>query len=283
MNNLYHRLASASIGIALGLVLGANKEAKAATFTLTGTQFFIEDIFNKNGLGTDGLGDRLLNSRYDKEFLAYQGGYIFDIYDYFPTALRTEIRERRAFYEFNIGNLSLAPNTVIRSATFQQHIEEAHRSIGRNRFRSLVLEIIGYAGNGKPDLSDFGAGVSLGRRDAVSLSEPPRCYPYPYNYCNTQYNGGFVILDVTKFLNERVSNHDAFAGFGIRVYDDLSPKGSGFNNHGGATLSDSPYLIIETEPVPEPTTIFGSALALGVGGWLKRKKSNQQNKTTSQH
>ena len=37
-----------------------------------------------------------------------------------------------------------------------------------------------------------------------------------------------------------------------------------------------------SEPVPEPTTIFGSALALGVGGWLKRKKSSQQNKTTPQ-
>jgi hypothetical protein len=35
-----------------------------------------------------------------------------------------------------------------------------------------------------------------------------------------------------------------------------------------------------TESVPEPTTIFGSALALGVGGWLKRKKSSQQHKTT---
>ena len=34
-----------------------------------------------------------------------------------------------------------------------------------------------------------------------------------------------------------------------------------------------------SEPVPEPTTIFGSALALGVGGWLKRKNSSQQNKT----
>jgi hypothetical protein len=30
--------------------------------------------------------------------------------------------------------------------------------------------------------------------------------------------------------------------------------------------------IVEVQPVPEPTTIFGSALALGVGGWLKRKK-----------
>ena len=36
----------------------------------------------------------------------------------------------------------------------------------------------------------------------------------------------------------------------------------------------------KSEPVPEPTTIFGSALALGVGGWLKRKKSSQHNKTT---
>ena len=34
-------------------------------------------------------------------------------------------------------------------------------------------------------------------------------------------------------------------------------------------------------PVPEPTTIFGSALALGVGGWLKRKKSSQHNKTAA--
>jgi len=34
--------------------------------------------------------------------------------------------------------------------------------------------------------------------------------------------------------------------------------------------------------VPEPTTIFGSALALGVGGWLKRKKSSQPDKTAPQ-
>jgi hypothetical protein len=49
------------------------------------------------------------------------------------------------------------------------------------------------------------------------------------------------------------------------------------------TLSDKASLTITTEAVPEPTTIFGSALALGVGGWLKRKKSSQQNKTTPQH
>lgn len=37
------------------------------------------------------------------------------------------------------------------------------------------------------------------------------------------------------------------------------------------------------EPVPEPTTTFGSAICLGLGGWLKRKKLSHQNKTTSSH
>jgi hypothetical protein len=44
-------------------------------------------------------------------------------------------------------------------------------------------------------------------------------------------------------------------------------------------------MVVETtnvaEPVPEPITIFGSAIGLCLGGWLKRKKSTLQNKTTS--
>jgi len=38
---------------------------------------------------------------------------------------------------------------------------------------------------------------------------------------------------------------------------------------------------VDFQPVPEPTTIFGSAMALGLGGWLKQKKSSQQNKKNS--
>jgi hypothetical protein len=37
-----------------------------------------------------------------------------------------------------------------------------------------------------------------------------------------------------------------------------------------------------SEPVPEPTTIFGSAIGLCLGGWLKRKKSSLPNKTRLQ-
>jgi hypothetical protein len=287
MNNLYHKVAVASICTALSFTLGANKEAKAATFTLTATKFFIDDIYPSNSYGTDGVGDRLLNNRYDNEFIIDNINDEFvlpDLYR-FPTVARignvpiTE-RERRAFYEFNIGNLSLPPNTAIHSAVFYQPIEEAQRTTGRNRLLYFDLEILGYVGDGRPDLSDFGAGVSLGIRDAVSLSTPPRCYSYPYNYCNTQYNGGFLIVDVTEFLNERVSNSNAFAGFGIRAArNDVSV----FPNHGLAILSDNPYLIIDTEPVPEPTTIFGSAIGLCLGGWLKRRKAAFQNKTTSQN
>jgi hypothetical protein len=35
MNNFYHKIAVASVGIALGFALGANKEVKAATLAPT--------------------------------------------------------------------------------------------------------------------------------------------------------------------------------------------------------------------------------------------------------
>jgi len=85
---------------------------------------------------------------------------------------------------------------------------------------------------------------------------------------------------VTSFVNQRVNNSDAFAGFSIRA---LNFGAVPLTSNGSRTPLK---LIVETadvaEPVPEPTTIFGSAIALGVGGWLKRKKSSLQNKTTSQ-
>jgi hypothetical protein len=127
-----------------------------------------------------------------------------------------------------------------------------------------TLGIFGYVGNGTVDASDFEAGVLLSSVD-VSSSSP----------------GDILSFDVTPFVNQRVSNGDTFAGFGIRAL-----------NFGGLALERGqfsgiqPRLIVETadvaEPVPEPTTILGSAIGLGLGGWLKRKNSSQQNKTTSQ-
>jgi hypothetical protein len=41
-------------------------------------------------------------------------------------------------------------------------------------------------------------------------------------------------------------------------------------------------LTVNARHVPEPTTMLGTALALGWGGWLKRKNSIKQDKTKSQ-
>jgi PEP-CTERM putative exosortase interaction domain len=89
-----------------------------------------------------------------------------------------------------------------------------------------------------------------------------------------------------QFVQQRVSNRDAFAGFGIRI-NGANWWDYGSFNLGGTSDFDRPTLTITTadvpEPVPEPIAIFGSALGLSLGGWLKRKNSSRPNKTTPQH
>jgi len=273
MNNLYHKIAVTSICTALSFTLVTHKEAKAATFTLSPpeTQFFIEDRYPQNHYGVDGVGDTFVSPNNP------DSSTFFSVLKYPGSTSSFIERERRAFYEFNISNLSLAPNTVIRNVTFQQNIEYAARITTTRHIRSFHLEIFGYVGNGRPDLSDFGTGVSLGIKDAVAVLDR-NLYDSDLDF----YYNRNLRFDVTTFFKEQVNNRDAFAGFGIRAQNQPFYNSLGFPNNGVATLRE-PFLIIETEPVPEPTTIFGSALALGVGGWLKRKKSSQQNKTTSQH
>jgi hypothetical protein len=135
-------------------------------------------------------------------------------------------------------------------------------------YRDLYLDIFGYVGNGRAELSDFNAGVRLDSQNAFT----PYPFPRPVET---------ISFDVTRFVDERFRNGDDVSGFGIRVQNSSS-----FLNYGRVNLR-IPTLTFSTEPVeptpvPEPTTIFGSALALSLGGWLKRKNSSQQNKTKSQ-
>ena len=267
MNNLYHKVAVASVCTALSFTSVTNKGANAATFTLSppATQFFIEDRYRPVSLGVTFVSpSNNPDSGTFRSVLKYPGP-------------RSSFTERRAFYEFNISNLSLAPNTVIRNVTFQQYVESAQRISTPSDIRSFDLEIFGYVGNGRPDLSDFGNGVSLDIKDVVAVVDR-NLYESDLHF----YYARNLRFDVTTFFKEQVKNRDAFAGFGIRAQNQPYYNSIGFPNYGVATLYE-PYLIIETEPVPEPTTIFGSALALGVGGWLKRKKSSQHNKTTPPH
>jgi hypothetical protein len=224
--------------------LGPNEGAFSATFTLTPTITFEVQDFNM-----DNNGDSAFPNNFN---VVLKGTYV-------------EIAE---FAEFNIESLSLAPNKTIRSAIFRaQVIDASVEGGGVNSTFPNSLGIFGYIGNGIVEASDFEAGVFL---SSVNVSR------------SSAQNREILNFDVTSFLNQRVNNRDTFAGFGIRA---LSFGGISLNPYN--VSSTPPKLIVETinvaESVPEPTTIFGSALALGVGGWLKRKKSSQQNKTTSQH
>ena len=259
MNNLYHKVAVASVGMVLGFALGANKEAKAATFTLTpATSFGVTDQ------GMDGVGD------------SYYSGIPFHVGASSNHA--GQLQEDRAFYEFNIANLSLASNTVISSAIFRFRVDSLSAF-----HRYYVMQLFGYRGNGQPDASDFSEGIGGGFGEApppVSDFETSIYLGgyYPVIGYDPVYEFNFNLdFSVTPFINELISKNNAFAGFSVRDND---------YHAGDATLNQNASLIITTvdvpEPVPEPTTIFGSALALSLGRWLKRKNSSRQNKTTPQ-
>ena len=235
MNNLYHKVAFASVCTALGFVLIPNKEAKAAVFTLTSTNSFFVGDKDQDGLGDYIYGDvplsvgikdekHIQNSREDEEY--------------------------KAFYEFNVANLSLAPNTTISSAIFQPKANTVSWYGSRSR-----LDAQGYIGNGQADVSDFEAGKYLDGRYLYSVllnTTIPGIKPSPFFY-----------FDVLPFISQSIKNNDTSAGFSLRIDD------------GYLTLNQDARLTIitadVTESVPEPTTILTAAVALGWGGWLKRK------------
>ena len=247
MSHIYYKVGVAFVSTALGFVLGS-PEAKAASFTFAPTILFEVIDGGSSGNSFDGLGD-----------LVFPGN--------FATVVRGTIGEAAEFAEFNIGSFSFAPNSIT-SAIFQAEIYSFQTSgLGVGSLNPGSLGIFGYIGNGTADASDLEAGVFLSSVD-ISSSSP----------------GDILSFDVSPFVNQRVSNGNAFAGFGIRAL-----------NLGALTLGANtppnfpgiqPRLIVETsdvtESVPEPTTILSAAIALGWGGWLKRKSSSQQNKTKSQ-
>ena len=226
MNSLYHRFAVVSVGIALGFALGANKEAKAATFTFTSTSsVYIVDT-NQDGVvdnGTDYPGSRYVGINFKEGSPPWGKG------------------EYRSFYKFNLTNLFLDFNTVIKSAYFQTKVD-------------------GLAYGDKDGLLDL-----YGYTEQVFQFDNNGKYLGSYGLGSIGSNQIATFFNVHPFINQTIKNNDSF-WLSIR------------SNNSFATLPWQSSLTITTEPiepVPEPTTIFGSALALGVGGWLKRKKSSQ--------
>ena len=255
MNNLYHRVAVASVGIALGFAPGANKEARAATFTLPSTDSFyylnIDEEGDSEAANFLDYGERYVGKRYEE-----------DPYDIYKTR-----GEYRSFYGFNLANLSLNSNTVISSAIFQTRIDDVKYAGHYSK-----LQASGYTAT-----SAF-SGVFHG--DGEYLDEKYLLYILERKQKIATFN-------VLTFINQ-IKNDDTF-WLGIR----RGKSGYG-NDEAFITLPWDSHLTItieggvEPEPppgsttIPEPTTIFGSAIGLGLGGWLKRRKSALQNKTAPQ-
>jgi hypothetical protein len=256
MKNLYAKVALASVCTALGFALGANKEVKAATFILETGGILVADR------NYDGLPDFVYGSV--PLPVGIRDNWLYGSYG------ESYREEYRALYNFNIAHLSLASDTVISSATFTNVINTVERLA--NYHYNPGLDVIGYVGNGSTASSLFSEeGVSLGH------------VPLWYSLAGTTFN-----LNVTTFVNQIVSNRESVAGFGFRSNpfsedDYYGDNGYSNDNNSYITLRSSASLTITTvdaEPVPEPTTIFGSVIGLCLGGWLKRKKSSQQNKIT---
>jgi hypothetical protein len=207
MNNLYHKVAVASVCTALAFVLGASKEVKTTTITLTPTiQFGVNKKFFLFSVSMNELSPEynIVSKDIDRE----------------AGLIRTRLAE------FNISSFFLAPNTIIRSAVFQDKIS----SFGARR--PVSLSILGYEGNGTAEASDSDNGVLLGSVD-ISSSSP----------------GDTFNFDVTTFVNQRVSsNGNPFVGFAITMFN----AEEGEVTLGGTDALGRSSLVIETVDAAEP-------------------------------
>jgi hypothetical protein len=159
--------------------------------------------------------------------------------------------EYTSFYEFDIANLSLASNTVISNAFFEGSINNIE--YGDSLYSRLDVE--GYVSKEQ----------KLIFLDSIGIGSLP--------------DGGIFKVDATTLLNQIVKDGQSFAQFKFSSstrYTFMTLE----NGKNPTTLTITTVDVVE--PVPEPTTIFGSVIALGVGRWLKRKNPSRANKTTLQ-
>ena len=243
MNNFYYKIALTSVCTALSFTLGGNKEVKAATFNLTpASAFYTFEINATNREEADGyLAEETLSV--GREYTSGSKGQF--------------VNEYRALYEFNIANLFLPSDAIISSAIFYARVVR----VSSVPYYSW-LQIYGYKGDGEITITDHSVGDLLEEKVFRFINEKEPMQTLEFN--------------VLPFINQKITNNDTFVGFKIQA-----PKTYPWDPVQYISLDRNASLIIQTQPVPEPTTIFGSALALGVGGWLKRKKLNQQRKKTS--
>ena len=270
MNNLYHKVAVVFVCTALGFALGANKEAEAATFS---SDYYLQPFSNLTFQAIDGGSYGSFDGQGDTVTNVSDGrnGESPQPHSWHDAIERTDSREVAALLESPFSSITryltgYSENAQITSIT--NAVLQIYVSYWEPYNDSAVIGVFGYVGNGIAEASDFEAGVFLDSQEVRGYS-------------------GWYDFNVTPFVQQIFSNNNEFAGFALRSLNQnriVLPISEGIHSY-------SPKLIVsgeieggvEPEPVPEPTTIFGSAIGLCLGGWLKRKKLSQQNKTAPQH
>ena len=262
MNNFYHKLAVASICTALGFAIGTSEEAKAATFNSSFPYSLTFQVYDGGSFGSfDGLGDAVGSVGFTDPDMGMR--HTWELVE------RTTAREIAALTEFSIPGLT-SVSTGYRTDT---RITNITRAILRFQVEweytfyesPRTLSLFGYVGNGLAEASDLEAGIFL---ESVTSSRAN--------------SNSFADFNVTPFLNTLVSNNNEFAGFAVRSLTETEdPIVLGYEGYSGRPFPPTLYVEGEYEVVPEPTTIFGSAIGLCLGGWLKRKKLTSQNKAKS--
>src|SRR4028118_351511 len=240
MNNLYHKVAVASVCTALGFALGANQEAKAATFSSNyywlGSELTFSAIDGGSYGSFDGLGDMVFGVSYNNDSESYPP------HSWSGTE-RTDAREIAALLEFRFSNLTRYITAYRGENARVTSITNAVLRIGAGMTDSALMGAFGYVGNGIPEASDFEAGVLLDSQEVRGYS-------------------GWYDFNVTPFVRELFSNNNEFGGFALRSLNQGSiwlPAIASREIYPPQLIVSGEFEVgVEPEPVPEPTTIFGS-------------------------
>lgn len=272
MLNLKYLSVSTAAAILGTLLLGTVEPTNAASLTIgsinlkngtyTGnfSNNFVRFVQSPTA-GVDGYYETVLKITLDPNYLFTQA--IFDIkYDARPNGMTVNIGDS-ATNNGHGGDGSTQNN----DAEMQIGVTPTDPSISAALRNDMIVYGNDYFHNGNPllEVSDIvTANNTTSTAKLVSLVVSNQYLQWNNNNGVSGFmNSPFLYALAGQADGEGPVNYDIFAGFNRSI---------GSPDRWGTGVSEVTITL-----VPEPTTVIGSCLALGVGGFLKKRHSNKQN------